>query len=146
MVSFPGPLPPKLVCFPAGKGVCFGGKQVAKEITVPGTFPCTMSRTIGADHTLPRGKSMNDTPPEMEARYRDMLMQRSGEERLKMGCVMRETARALVEASIREQDPQATPEAVRKGLFLRFYGHEFDAESRAKILAAIEWATHSVAR
>ena len=89
---------------------------------------------------------MNDTPPEMEARYRDMLMQRSGEERLKMGCVMRETARALVEASIREQDPQATPEAVRKGLFLRFYGHEFDAESRAKILAAIESATHSVAR
>ena len=36
------------------------------------------------------------------------------------------------------------PEAVRKGLFLRFYGHEFDAESRAKILAAIESATHPV--
>jgi len=89
---------------------------------------------------------MKDTPPEMEARYRDMLMQRSGEERLKMGCAMRETARALVEASILEQDPQATPEAVRKGLFLRFYGHEFDVESRAKILAAIESATHPVAR
>ena len=89
---------------------------------------------------------MKDTPPEMEARYRDMLMQRSGEERLKMGCAMRETARALVEASIREQDPQATPEAVRKGLFLRFYGHEFDPESRAKILAAIESASHPVGR
>ena len=89
---------------------------------------------------------MKDTPPEMDARYRDMLMQRSGEERLKMGCAMRETARALVEASIREQDPQAAPEAVRKGLFLRFYGHEFDADSRAKILAAIESAGHSIAR
>ena len=87
---------------------------------------------------------MKDTPPEMDARYRDMLMQRSGEERLKMACAMRETARAFVEASIREQDPQATSEAVRKGLFLRFYGHEFDAESRAKILAAIESATHPV--
>lgn len=89
---------------------------------------------------------MNDTPPEMEARYRDMLMQRSGEERLIMGCAMRDTARILVEASIREQDPQATSETIRKGLFLRFYGHEFDAESRARILAAIETATHSVAK
>ena len=89
---------------------------------------------------------MKDTPPEMDARYQTMLMQRSGEERLTMGCAMRETARALVEASIREQDPQATPEAVRKGLFLRFYGHEFDAESRAKILAAIESASHPVGR
>ena len=89
---------------------------------------------------------MKDTPPEMDARYRDMLMQRCGEERLKMGCAMRETARAFVEASIREQDPQATPEAVRKGLFLRFYGHEFDAASREKILAAIESASHPVTK
>ena len=87
---------------------------------------------------------MKDTPPEMDARYQDMLMQRSGEERLMMGCAMRETSRTLVEASIREQDPQATPETVRKGLFLRFYGHEFDADSRRKILAAIESATHPV--
>jgi hypothetical protein len=89
---------------------------------------------------------MKDTAPEMDARYRAMLMQRSGEERLTMGCEMRETARALVEASIREQDPKATPEVVRKGLFLRFYGHEFDAESRAKIFAAIESASHPVAK
>lgn len=89
---------------------------------------------------------MKDTLPEMDARYRTMFMERSGEERLKMGCAMRETARALVEASIREQDPQATSKAIRKGLFLRFYGHEFDAESRAKILTAIELAIHPVAR
>ena len=89
---------------------------------------------------------MTDTPPEMNTRYQDMLMQRSGEERLMMGCAMRETARALVEASIREQDPQATLETIRKGLFLRFYGHEFDADSRRKILAAIEARTHPVAK
>ena len=89
---------------------------------------------------------MKDTPLEMDARYRAMLMQRSGEERLTMGCAMRETARALVEASIREQDPQATLETVRKGLFLRFYGHEFDADSRTKILAAIESITHPIAK
>jgi hypothetical protein len=89
---------------------------------------------------------MRDTLPEMGTRYRAMLMQRSGEQRLIMGCAMRDTARALVEASLREQDPHATVETIRKGLFLRFYGHEFDAESRAKILAAIESATHPVAR
>ena len=89
---------------------------------------------------------MNDTPREIDERYRAMLMQRSGEERLIMGCAMRETARALVEASLREQDPHASIETIRKGLFLRFYGHEFDADSRAKILAAIESATHPVAK
>ena len=89
---------------------------------------------------------MKDTAPEMDARYRDMLMQRSGDERLRMGCAMRETARALVEASILEQNPQATSEVVRKGLFLRFYGHEFDADSREKILVAIESASHPVAQ
>ena len=89
---------------------------------------------------------MKDTSPEMDARYQDMLMQRSGEERLMMGCAMRETARALVEASIREQYPQATLETIRKGLFLRFYGQEFDADSRTKILAAIESTTHPVVK
>jgi hypothetical protein len=75
---------------------------------------------------------MKDTPPEMDARYQDMLMQRSGEERLIMGCAMHETARTLVETSIRELDPQASLETVRKGIFLRFYGHEFDADSRRR--------------
>ena len=89
---------------------------------------------------------MNDTPSEIDDRYRAMLMQQSGEKRLMMGCAMRETARAFVEASIREQDAQATPETVRKALFLRFYGHEFDSQTRAKILAAIEMAVHPITR
>ena len=89
---------------------------------------------------------MSDTPRDIDERYRAMLMQRSGEERLMMGCAMRETARALVEASLRERDPHATVETIRKGLFLRFYGHEFDAQTRAKILAAIEMAAHPVTR
>ena len=86
---------------------------------------------------------MNDTPPEMDERYRAMLLNLTGEERLIMGCAMRDTARAMVEASLREQDPNATVETIRKGVFLRFYGHEFDDQTRAKILAAIEQATHS---
>jgi hypothetical protein len=54
-----------------------------------------------------------------------------------MGCGMRDAARALMEASLQEQDPHITIEGLRKAVFLRFYGHEFDAETRTKILAAI---------
>lgn len=36
---------------------------------------------------------MDDTPPKAEERYRAMLMQRTGEERLIMGGAMRDTAR-----------------------------------------------------
>lgn len=85
---------------------------------------------------------MNDTPREMDERYRAMLLNLTGEERLIMGCAMRDTARALVEASLREQDPNATVETIRKGVFLRFYGHEFDDRTRDKILAAIAQAAH----
>jgi hypothetical protein len=82
----------------------------------------------------------------MDTRYWALLMQRSGEERLKMSCDMWDSARALLEASIREQHPNATTEVIRKGLFFRFYGHEFEAQTRAKILAAIEQASHSATR
>ena len=81
---------------------------------------------------------MNDTPPEIEQMFVAMLMERSGEERLKMGCSMHATARALVRASVLEKDPLASPAALRQALFLRFYGHEFDSETREKILLALE--------
>jgi len=81
---------------------------------------------------------MNDTDPEVEQKFIAMLMERSGEERLKMGCSMHATAQALVRASVLEKDPLASPAAVRQALFLRFYGHEFDAEARDKILLALE--------
>jgi hypothetical protein len=92
------------------------------------------------------GPFMNDTAPEIDERFRAMLLARTGEERLIMGCAMRETARALVEASLLQQDPHANVEALRKGLFLRFYGHEFDAETRANILAAIESAARPISK
>jgi hypothetical protein len=89
---------------------------------------------------------MNDTPPEINERFRTMLMARTGEERLIMGCAMRDSARMIVEASLRAKDPQATAQTIRKGLFLRFYGHEFDADTHAKILAAIDRPAHPTSR
>ncbi|HEV8616525.1 MAG TPA: UPF0158 family protein [Methylomirabilota bacterium] len=64
-----------------------------------------------------------------------MLLARSPEDRLKMGCSMSATARALVRASVLAQDPQASPAALRRALFLRFYGPEFEPAEREGILA-----------
>lgn len=78
---------------------------------------------------------MTDTPPEVMQRYRAMLLARSPEERLKMGCSMSATARALVRASVLAQDPHASPAALRRALFLRFYGHEYEPAEGERILA-----------
>ncbi len=80
---------------------------------------------------------MKDTSPAMEARYREMLLARSGEERLRMAGSMYATARVLVIASILEKEPAATPARLRQALFERFYGHEFDETTRARILARL---------
>jgi Uncharacterised protein family (UPF0158) len=83
---------------------------------------------------------VTDTPPEVMRRYRAMLLARSPEERLKMGCSMGATARALVRASALAQDPQAPPDVLRRALFLRFYGHEFDVTERERIMASLDQA------
>jgi len=80
---------------------------------------------------------MTDTPPEVMGRYRAMLLARSGEERLKMAFSMNATARALIRASLLARDPQASPATLRRALFLRRYGHEFDAGERKRILARL---------
>lgn len=81
---------------------------------------------------------MKDTAPDIEDRYRTMLLRRSGEERLKMGCSMHATAQALVRASVLTADPNATSACIRRALFLRFYGAEFKDATRERILAALD--------
>ena len=81
---------------------------------------------------------MNDTPPEIERKYLEMLMERSGQERLKMGCSMHSTTSIGQGFGVGEGPAVASPAALRRALFLRFYGHEFDAEARDKILLALE--------
>jgi len=43
---------------------------------------------------------------------------------------MHATAQASIRASILQADPAASPAALRKALFLRLYGQEFDAGCR----------------
>jgi hypothetical protein len=80
---------------------------------------------------------VNDTSPETEARYHAMLLARSPEQRLRMAGSMFSTARRLVVASILAADPSASPADIRRALFLRFYGQEFDRAARERILARI---------
>jgi Uncharacterised protein family (UPF0158) len=84
-----------------------------------------------------------DTPPEVMQRYRAMLLARSPGERLRMGCSMSATARALVRASVLAQDAQASPAALRQAVFLRFYGDEFGAAARERILRRLGVDAHA---
>ena len=81
---------------------------------------------------------MDDTPEHIERRFREMMMARSPVDRLKMACDMFTTAKTLVLAGIAQDAKDATPDEVRKLLFLRMYGQDFSPERQAKILAALK--------
>jgi len=87
--------------------------------------------------TLPRGERVKDTPAEIERVFRKMLLQRSGEERLKMGCSLPATARAIVKASILQRHPGACPAEIKRLLFLHFYSTDFGAEERTQVASAL---------
>ena len=81
---------------------------------------------------------MSDTSPEMEARYRAMVMARPpGGERLRIASDMFDLTRSLLIAGIRAARPEITDAELRQELFRRYYGDEFSPEQREKILAAI---------
>ena len=80
---------------------------------------------------------MKDTTLEIESHFNRMMMEKTGQERLKMGFSMFEMARRQVVASIMNQNPDSDPRQIRKSLFLRFYGQDFSPEECEKILAQI---------
>jgi hypothetical protein len=80
---------------------------------------------------------MKDTSDRIERQFHELILQRSGEERLKMGCSMHSAAQALVRASVLDKNPAASRAAIRRALFLRFYGEDFTPSRRKKILRAL---------
>jgi len=62
---------------------------------------------------------MNDTSPEIERRFRQMIMARSGAERLIMGASMFDAARAIVLASLPKD---LSEDELKRRLFERIYG------------------------
>jgi len=83
---------------------------------------------------------VNDTPAHVEQLYRDMLMSRSGAERLRMACGMFETAKALIRASLEAPAGLADSADMRVRLFYRIYGGDFDARTAARIAAHLRGA------
>jgi hypothetical protein len=81
---------------------------------------------------------MNDTPPEIEKRYRDMLMAKSPAERLRMASRMFDSARKLALAGIDAQSPGLAETQRRIQLFLRFYAADFTPAERERIIRHIE--------
>jgi len=73
---------------------------------------------------------MNDTSPEVEKIVTDRMKRLSGEERLKMGASMFDTAKQLVIASLSTTDETD----MRIRIFLRFYGNDFDPVAIQKIV------------
>jgi hypothetical protein len=85
---------------------------------------------------------VKDTPPEIELRFRNLLLKRSGEERLKMGCSMHAASLALVKASVSETDPVT----LKRTLFLHFYGNDFEPKRKNKILRALKKSAQNSAK
>lgn len=78
-----------------------------------------------------------DTSASVAIRFRGMIMKRNPVERLLMGFSMYDAARTIVMSAITEQNPQISSEGIRKELFLRFYGKEYDGVVRERILRAL---------
>lgn len=77
---------------------------------------------------------MNDTTPEMAKLQHDLLMSLSGFERMRMGCSMFDTAKALAYASFGAVSEEE--KCIR--WFLRCYGNDFDDAGKARIIAGIK--------
>jgi hypothetical protein len=80
---------------------------------------------------------MFDTHPDVAIRYRDLMMSKSGQQRLLMGCSMYDTAKKIVRSAIYNSRPEITEEEMKKEIFLRFYGREFSRAEREKFLSAL---------
>ena len=81
--------------------------------------------------------NMFDTHPDVAIRYRDLMMSKSGQQRLLMGCSMYDTAKQIVRSAIYNSRPGITDVEMKKEIFLRFYGKEFSRADREKFLSAL---------
>lgn len=80
---------------------------------------------------------MKDTDSKTQKLILKLMKEKSGEERLRMGFSMYDTARALVEASIHAQFPNLSPADYKRIFFLRFYGSDFTQKRKEEILQAL---------
>lgn len=77
---------------------------------------------------------MNDTEPKIENKIRELMMEKTPVERLKMGCSMFGFSKIIIQASL-QVTKKNNPSDLKEQLFLRLYGKEMDESIRRKIAA-----------
>jgi hypothetical protein len=80
---------------------------------------------------------MNDTPPDVAAQFRALVMQRTEGERAMMAFEMFDLARVLMTADIRAQQPGITEDELRVRIFERTCGNDFAEGDRSRIARQI---------
>jgi hypothetical protein len=92
---------------------------------------------VGFAKDLQRGNTMDDTHPDVAIRFRELMMRKSGQQRVVMGCSMYDTAKQIVRSAIYNSRPGITEAEMKKEIFLRFYGPEFSQAERDKFFSAL---------
>ncbi len=85
---------------------------------------------------------MNDTDKKIEDIYKEMLRKKTGEERLRMGFSMFQFAGTILLSSLKNKISSDTDIAtinkdLRKNIFLKIYGSDFEKKELEKILEVI---------
>lgn len=80
---------------------------------------------------------MNDTPPDVQAAFLALVMQRSEGERALMAFEMFDVTRVLMSADLRTQHPDLGETELRVRIFERTYGGDFDEAERRRIVARL---------
>ncbi|MDR4499675.1 MAG: hypothetical protein MRK02_17415 [Candidatus Scalindua sp.] len=81
---------------------------------------------------------MKDTSPAIEVKFFNMMMAKSGIERLKMGFEMYEMSRKMVIASITKDNPGITDKEMKISLLKRFYGDDLSSDTKKKFAEKIK--------
>ncbi len=77
---------------------------------------------------------MKDTSPEMEEKVREIIRQKTPQERLEMASSMFALSRQLVIQAILRENPDISDSAFRLEFFLKFYGKTTQKKNFKKFL------------
>ena len=76
---------------------------------------------------------MNDTTPEIEMKMRELIAQKTPQERLEMGSSMFDTSVFLIKRFILQENPNISEVEMKQQLFLKLYRDDFTPEQIEKI-------------
>lgn len=79
-----------------------------------------------------------DTSRTTASRFYKLIMKKSPEERFLMGCSMFNASMQIVKSAVLRQYPRISESGMKKELFLKFYGMEFNAAQKSRILNELE--------